>query len=161
MMGRSAVTAADGPRSRSPIHALFGTRRLPLVSIAVAALLFTAMPAGSEPAPDSALATNNCAPTGELRGDAENGKEIHFENCAECHGYDGKAEVIVMHMDEPPRDQSDAEYMATLNDAFLYLAICSGGDAVGRSIVMPAWGDVLTDAEIKDLVAWIRTFAET
>jgi cytochrome c oxidase cbb3-type subunit 3 len=132
-----------------------------LVGIAVATLLFTAMPAGSEPAPDSALATNNCAPTGELRGDAENGKEIHLESCAECHGYDGKAEVIVMHMDEPPRDQSDAEYMATLNDAFLYLAVCSGGDAVGRSIIMPAWGDVLTDAEIKDLVAWIRTFAET
>jgi len=117
--------------------------------------------AGGEPAPDSALATNNCAPTGELRGDADNGREIHLENCAECHGYDGKAEVIVMHMDEPPKDQSDAEYMATLNDAFLYLAVCSGGDAVGRSIVMPPWGDVLTDAEIKDLVAWIRTFAES
>jgi cytochrome c oxidase cbb3-type subunit 3 len=162
-----ASTVGDWPQSRSPhgnlLDALFAANRLALVSIALSATLlyFAAMPAVAEIAPDSALATNNCAPTGELRGDAENGKEIHLESCAECHGYDGKAEVIVMHMDEPPRDQSDAEYMATLNDAFLYLAVCSGGDAVGRSIVMPAWGDVLTDAEIKDLVAWIRTFAES
>ncbi|MFW2404127.1 MAG: c-type cytochrome [Gammaproteobacteria bacterium] len=108
-----------------------------------------------------ALEANNCTPTGELRGDAQAGQDLHLENCAECHGYDGKAEVIVMHMDEPPRDQTDAEYMASLSDAFLYLAICSGGDAVGRSIVMPGWGDVLTDQEIKDLVAWVRTFSET
>jgi mono/diheme cytochrome c family protein len=36
-----------------------------------------------------------------------------------------------------------------------------GGEAVGRSLVMPAWGDLLTDQEIRDLVAWIRTFSET
>ena len=48
----------------------------------------------------AAVDSNNCAPTGELRGDAERGAAIHDENCAECHGYDGKAEVIVMHMDD-------------------------------------------------------------
>jgi len=112
-------------------------------------------------AADPALVSNGCTPTGNLRGDANAGQDIHLENCAECHGYDGKAEVIVMHMDEPPRDQTDVEYMQTLNDAFLYLAICRGGDAVGRSIVMPPWGDLLTDQEIKDLIAWIRTFSGT
>jgi len=112
-------------------------------------------------AADPALVSNGCTPTGNLRGDANAGQDIHLENCAECHGYDGKAEVIVMHMDEPPRDQTDLEYMQTLNDAFLYLAICRGGDAVGRSIVMPPWGDLLTDQEIKDLIAWIRTFSGT
>ena len=108
-----------------------------------------------------ALESNQCAPAGELRGDAEAGAALHVENCAECHGHDGKAEVIVMHMDEPPRDQTDAEYMETLSDLFLYLAICKGGDAVGRSLVMPGWGDYFTDQEIRDMVAWIRTFSET
>jgi cytochrome c oxidase cbb3-type subunit 3 len=113
-------------------------------------------------AAEPALESNNCAPPTEgIRGNPENGQEIHLENCAECHGYDGKAEVIVMHMDEPPRDQTDVEYMKTLNDAFLYLAICSGGDAVGRSLVMPGWGDVLSDQDIRDLVAWVRTFSGT
>lgn len=116
-----------------------------------------AAPAADEPA----LTVNNCVPTGDLRGDAQAGQDIHLEYCAECHGYDGKAEVIVMHMDEPPRDQTDAGYMQTLNDQFLYLAICSGGQAVGRSLVMPGWGDMLTDGEIRDLVAWIRSFSGT
>lgn len=112
-------------------------------------------------AADPAFVENGCTPTGDLRGDTDSGRDIHVEYCAECHGYDGRAEVIVMHMDEPPRDQTDAAYMGTLSDAFLYLAICSGGEAVGRSIVMPAWGDLLTDGEIRDLVAWIRTFSGT
>ncbi len=108
-----------------------------------------------------ALETNQCAPTGDLRGNAQAGQDIHLEHCAECHGYDGKAEVIVMHMDEPPHDQTDVAYMKNLNDAFLYLAICKGGEAIGRSLVMPGWGDVLTDQDIRDLVAWIRTFSGT
>ena len=81
--------------------------------------------------------------------------------CADCHGYDGKAEVIVMHMDEPPHDQTDVGYMQKLNDQFLYLAICKGGEAIGKSLVMPGWGDLLTDQEIRDLIAWIRTFSGT
>jgi cytochrome c oxidase cbb3-type subunit 3 len=108
-----------------------------------------------------ALEANDCTPAGELRGDASRGEEIHLENCAECHGYDGKAEVIVMHMDEPPKDQSDPQYMKTMADAYIYISICKGGDAVGKSIVMPGWGDVLTDQEIKDLVAQIRSFSGT
>ena len=110
---------------------------------------------------EPALETNNCAPNGELRGDAERGAELHMENCAECHGYDGKAEVIVMHMDEPPRDETDVEYMKTLSDLFMYLAICKGGEHVGRSLVMPAWGDYFTDQEIRDLIAHVRSFSDT
>ena len=108
-----------------------------------------------------ALESVECVPGENLRGNAARGSDLHLENCAECHGYDGKAEVIVMHMDEPPKDQSDAEYMSTLTDGFLYLAICRGGEAVGRSIVMPGWGDVLTDQDIRDLIAHMRTFSGT
>ena len=86
---------------------------------------------------------------------------LHKENCAQCHGLDGKAQVIVLHMDTPPHDQTDAAYMKTLPDQFLYLAICRGGEAVGRSIVMPQWGDLFTDGDIRDLVAWVRSFSGT
>ncbi len=110
---------------------------------------------------DTALAANECAPQGELRGDPARGKALHLQDCAECHGETGKVDVIVMHMDEPPKDQSDPTYMGTLTDAFLYLAICRGGVPVGRSIVMPAWGDYYSDQDIKDLVAHIRSFSGT
>ena len=66
-----------------------------------------------------------------------------------------------MHMDEPPKDQSDPVYMKTLPDEFLYLAVCKGGEAVGRNFIMPAWGDLLSDQDIKDLVAQMRTFSGT
>lgn len=103
----------------------------------------------------------NCTPLGQLRGDARHGAELHRKDCAECHGSHGKAASGVKHMEAPPRDQSEAGYMKTLPDEFLYLAICRGGKAVGRNAMMPAWGNILSDQDIKDLIAWIRTFSGT
>ena len=110
---------------------------------------------------ESALATNSCGPAGELRGDAENGKQMHLEHCVACHGLSGAADVVVMHMDETPQDQSDPEYIQTHTDGYLYIAICRGGEGVGKSYLMSPWGDYFTDQEIKDLIAWIRTFSKT
>jgi mono/diheme cytochrome c family protein len=110
---------------------------------------------------EAALVTNKCGPAGELRGDAARGKEIHYEHCVACHGLTGAADVVVMHMDETPPDQSDPEYMKTLPDGYLYIAICRGGEGVGKSYVMSPWGDYFTDQEIKDLIAWVRTFSGT
>lgn len=129
------------------------TRTLP----ALALLGLAAAGGAAEPA----LSSVDCTPSGNLRGDANRGAALHREHCAECHGPDGKAEVIVMHMDVPPKDQSNAAYMGTLPDEFLYLAICRGGEAVGRNFIMPAWGSVLSDPDIRDLVAFIRTFPGT
>ena len=136
----------------SPVLTRVGRVLLVLLSAAVAVPAVAA---------ESALKSVNCTPLGEIRGDVERGAALHLKHCAECHGEDGKAEVIVMHMDTPPKDQSDPEYMKTLPDAFLYLAVCKGGEAVGRNYIMPAWGDLLTDQDIKDLVAQIRTFSGT
>ena len=133
-----------------------------LHGFAVTALsLFASVAMANGETPVPALTANDCTPEGDLRGDTDRGSALHLEDCAECHGYDGKAEVIVMHMDEPPHDQTDVEYMKALPDAFLYLAICKGGESVGRSLIMPGWGDVYTDQQIRDLVAWIRTFSGT
>ena len=110
----------------------------------------------------AALDTNNCAPAAaNLRGDAANGQQLHVEHCAACHGVTGAADVLVMHMDETPPDQSDADYMGALPDGYLYLAICRGGEGIGKSVIMSPWGDFFTDGEIRDLIAWIRTFSNT
>jgi mono/diheme cytochrome c family protein len=117
--------------------------------------------AGADEGRQSALESNNCGPVGELRGDSENGSKLHLEHCAACHGLTGKADVVVMHMDETPPDQSDPGYMQNLPDAYLYLAICRGGEGIGKSYVMSPWGDFFTDEEIRDLIAWVRTFSDT
>lgn len=135
------------------------TRRTPLAATLLVPWLLATGAAWADAVP--AETANHCAPTGNLRGDAKRGAALHKERCAECHGLDGRAQVIVLHMDTPPHDQTDAEYMRKLPDAFLYLAVCRGGAAVGRSVVMPQWGDLLSDQDIRDLVAWIRTFSGT
>lgn len=127
----------------------------------IAAALLLAGPGTVAQSEESALKSGNCSPTGELRGDAGRGAALHLQHCAECHGADGKAEVIVLHMDTPPKDQSDPAYMQTLADAYLYLVVCKGGVGVGRNFIMPAWGDVLTDQDIRDLIAQIRSFSGT
>jgi mono/diheme cytochrome c family protein len=109
----------------------------------------------------AALDANNCAPAGDLRGDPANGQVLHVEHCAACHGLTGQADVVVMHMDETPPDQSDPEYMKNLPDPYLYLAICKGGEGIGKSYVMSPWGDFFSDQEIRDLIGWMRTFSAT
>jgi len=129
------------------------------VVVLLGTLVFSSSIYASEPLP--ALDANNCGPDGELRGDPANGKKLHVEHCAACHGLSGVADVVVMHMDETPPDQSDPEYMSKLPDSYLYLAICRGGEGIGKSYVMSPWGDFFTDAQIKDLIAWVRTFSNT
>lgn len=124
-----------------------------------AALLVAWLPVAS--AGEPALAANGCTPSGDLRGDAGRGAALHLQYCADCHGADGRANVIVMHMDVAPKDQSDAAYMRTLTDQYLYVATCRGGLAVGKNGVMPAWGGTLDDQALRDLIAHIRTLSGT
>jgi mono/diheme cytochrome c family protein len=136
--------------------------RVTKFTVALCAALFAVGSAYAEGVEsESALATNNCGPTGDLRGDQQRGKALHAEHCVACHGLTGAADVVVMHMDETPPDQSDPEYMKNLPDPYLYIAICRGGEGVGKSYVMSPWGDYFTDQEIKDLIAWVRTFSNT
>ena len=135
-----------------------------IVRVIVRAVLLSVLPAmalAEGITSESALVTGDCGPSGELRGDPATGQKLHAQHCVACHGTTGAADVVVMHMDETPKDQSDAAYMQTLSDAYLYIAICRGGEGVGKSYVMSPWGDYFTDQEIKDLVGWVRTFSDT
>jgi len=133
-----------------------------LLNACLLGMIFTAVnPCMAEEPRVTAQDFSNCVPTGNLRGDPENGKTLHVEHCAACHGMTGAADVVVMHMDETPKDQGDPKYMKQLLDEYLYLAICKGGEGVGKSYVMSPWGDFFTEQEIRDLIAWVRTFSGT
>jgi mono/diheme cytochrome c family protein len=132
-----------------------------LVSPLLYLLLIPAVVLAGDGEKVAALDANNCAPAGDLRGDPANGQVLHVEHCAACHGLTGQADVVVMHMDETPPDQSDPEYMKNLPDPYLYLAICKGGEGIGKSYVMSPWGDFFSDQEIRDLIGWMRTFSAT
>lgn len=56
------------------------------------------------------------------------------------------------------RDLTDPAYMRTLPDDYLFQIIKQGGASLGKP-GMPSWGLELTDQEIRDLGAYIRSLA--
>ena len=83
-------------------------------------------------------------------------KEAWDKQCAKCHGPDGKGKTK-MGEKLGMKDYSDPKVQADLKDDAAFKAIKEGvKDKEGKMVMKPAEG--LSDAEIKALVAHIRTF---
>ncbi|MBI3755557.1 MAG: cytochrome c [Deltaproteobacteria bacterium] len=86
--------------------------------------------------------------------------------CAQCHGMDGKGEganakpkvvgIDLPEMSVTPRNHTSPEDMNKLTDIDIENAISGGGASVSKSTIMPPFGKTLTEAEIKDLTAYLR-----
>ena len=77
--------------------------------------------------------------------------------CVQCHGLDGNGKGInIRDMSVQPRDHTDAKAMSGRSDEMIFKVIKEGGPSIDKSVLMPPWGDTLSDDEIKDLVAYLR-----
>ncbi|MEZ4217169.1 MAG: cytochrome c [Myxococcota bacterium] len=95
------------------------------------------------------------------RGDARVGAPIYATYCATCHGAKGDGDGPLSQGLQPqPAKHSDGAYMNGLSDEYLAKVIREGGPAVGKSPLMAAWGNVLTDQDIAHVVAFVRTLAD-
>ena len=108
-------------------------------------------------------------PTSALAGDAEKAKGLYTTNCASCHGDTGKGDgpVAVAVPPPPPRDftagdfKYDADEDGTVGtDADLKTVIAKGAGAFGGNMMMAAWAGLLSDEDIDNLVAYIRTLKQ-
>lgn len=91
------------------------------------------------------------------QGDPAKGKEIFQANCAACHGPEGKGDgAAAAALDPKPRNLSDAAYMSTLNNDHLVKVISEGGASVGKSPMMAAWGGILSNDDISNVIAYLR-----
>ncbi|MBI5637502.1 MAG: cytochrome c [Nitrospinae bacterium] len=89
---------------------------------------------------------------------AETAADNYNLYCVQCHGTAGTGKGINSpYLAVAPRNHSDPKAMGELSDANVALAIKEGGSAVGKSTQMPSFKHNLTDAEIKDIVALLRT----
>ncbi len=93
------------------------------------------------------------------------GKESAEDNytayCTQCHGIHGDGKGInARDMSVQPRDHTDATAMSARSDADIFKAIKEGGVPINKSVLMPPWGDVLTDEEIHDLVRYLRKLCQ-
>jgi mono/diheme cytochrome c family protein len=100
-------------------------------------------------------------PSGNLRGDATAGARIYGQFCATCHGVGGKGDGPMSQLEPKPADHTDRAYMGSLSDQHLYKVISQGGASVGKSPLMAPWGGVLTDPQIRDLIAQPRALPGT
>jgi mono/diheme cytochrome c family protein len=76
------------------------------------------------------------------------------KHCAACHGKDGKGETKAGKK-AGVKDQTDGAYQAARTDEQMFKAIKDGLKEDGKEKMKP-FGDKLTDAEIKEIVAFVR-----
>jgi mono/diheme cytochrome c family protein len=79
--------------------------------------------------------------------------------CTSCHGAAGAGDgAAAIALTPKPANFGDAEFWATRDDAHLKKVIKQGGAAVGKSPLMAPFGAALTDAQVDELIAYIKTF---
>ncbi len=97
-------------------------------------------------------------------GDAEKGEEIYAARCIGCHGEEGDGlGPAAERLNPPPRDFTLGLYKIKTtgfddivpNDDDLFRIIRDGMPATS----MPGWGDVLSDQDMWDLIAYLKIFA--
>jgi len=89
------------------------------------------------------------------------GKIIFNHYCAACHGVTGRGDgPNAPYLDPLPRDLSSERFLRRLTDRYLFKVIQGGGNAVSKSTFMPAYGKTLSQQEIGDTIAYIRTFPQ-
>jgi len=77
--------------------------------------------------------------------------------CVQCHGINRNGKGINSRdMSVQPRDHSDAKGMGDIPNEEIFHVIKDGGLAGNKSVLMPAWGNVMNDDEIKELGAYLR-----
>ena len=87
---------------------------------------------------------------------AADAKENWEKNCTKCHGADGKGKTK-MGEKLAIKDYTDAKVQDGLKDDAMTKAIKEGVKD-GEKTKMKAYGDVLSDDEVKALVKYVRDF---
>ena len=106
------------------------------------------------------------APGAALAADIAKGKETYKMICENCHGPEGKGNGPGAQGLQPsPRDFSKGEFKFDANkngktgeDADLKAVISKGAAEFGGSPLMTPWAGAITDADIDNVIAVIRSF---
>ena len=95
-------------------------------------------------------------------GDASHGKRLYNQYCVPCHGSFGGGDgdrYKNEKLDPRPRIHADGNFMNRLPDMRLFMVIKNGGRSMNFSHIMPQWQHILSDRDIIDVIAHIRTLA--
>ena len=91
------------------------------------------------------------------------GQELYAANCASCHGAnlegqpDWRRRLDTGRMPAPPHDESGHTWHHSDQDLFTTTKLGVGGVVPGYESDMPAFEGVLTDEEIRAVLAYIKS----
>ena len=111
--------------------------------------------------------TNNWSPQPKktlIAGTNPNeGKQWYYVYCVGCHGWTLRGDgPNAAYLDPSPRDLTvGKKYMNMKSNVEIFTIIKGGGVAVDLADSMPAWGNLLQDQDIWNVVSWIRSNADT
>jgi len=108
-----------------------------LTALAFAGALAAGLSASAQ---DRAQTASNEAPGA---AQVQRGKQLYAERCSHCHGFNMiSAGNVTYDLRTFPHDQRDRFFESVTN---------------GKDRLMPPWGDVLSQEQIGDIWAYIRT----
>jgi len=89
-------------------------------------------------------------------------KQLFDFYCTQCHGFDGKGKGVnaTKEIATTPRDFTNKVDMAKRTDDDIRTVIKGGGPSISKSALMPPWGKTISDADVEQLLTYIRAFAK-
>ncbi|MGH7399292.1 MAG: c-type cytochrome [Candidatus Rokuibacteriota bacterium] len=86
------------------------------------------------------------------------GKELYVERCALCHGSQGHGWEWTQKVMKPPVPVPNfVETVPKMSDDDLKRIILDGGEAVGKTRFMPAFGFNMKDGDVEAVIAYLRS----
>ncbi|MGH7829284.1 MAG: c-type cytochrome [Candidatus Binatia bacterium] len=99
--------------------------------------------------------------TAQTKGNSKRGEGLYIEKCVLCHGSQGHGWDWSKRVEKPPIPIPDLiKVVPQRSDQHLFDVVQGGGEAVGKTRLMPPFGFQLSDAEVWDLVAYMRTMGK-
>lgn len=97
-----------------------------------------------------------CVAAPQPQADTVAGRALFVQRCATCHAEkaDGQSKLAQLLNPKPAN-----LLVSQLDSAARNRIVRDGGAAVGRSPVMPNWGVELTEAELRDVIAYVASIA--
>ena len=90
------------------------------------------------------------------------GRRLNDQYCERCHNPESTVERVSNYdnLEIKPHPFTEGDTLNKMSDADLTAIISHGGPALGKSALMPAWGNTLSKSDIQALISYIRAVSD-